>query len=231
MHASPSSPWSFALSCALFVWFGSGGEARAQAPEPTPIPVGVTAPAPAPLPEQAPIEVPAPHKRSARAVINGVVKNALTGEALEGAYVILSCSCLADTVERVTNTRGIYAFTDLPAGVYTVTTLHGKAVVNKIVELPRGAKYRVNASLDPASEGVETLIVTATPLTSSPTTLDDVFDRPREVPVYSTSCCVGKPSVRDKQHNRSAFELQRSMINDADARLLVGGPEIRYHLH
>ena len=232
MHASSSSPWLFALSCALFVWLGAGGDARAEAPaEPTPIPVGVTAPAPAPLPEQAPIEVPAPHERSAQAVINGVVKNALSGEAIEGAYVILSCNCLGEPVERVTNARGIYAFTGLPSGVYTVTTLYGQAVVNKIVELPRGAKYRVNASLDPASAGVETITVTAAPLTSSPMTIDDAFERPSEVPVYFTSCCLIEPSVREMQHNRSAFDLQRSMINDGGARLLLGGPEIHYQLH
>ena len=103
---------------------------------------------------------------SSKGVINGVVKNSQTGEPIEGAIVVLQCTCLASQQERNTNARGIYSFTDLPSGQYTVQVLSGKANVSKLTQLPRGAKFRANFSLNPQQDQEITVVVESAPVRS-----------------------------------------------------------------
>ncbi|NJK33422.1 MAG: carboxypeptidase-like regulatory domain-containing protein [Deltaproteobacteria bacterium] len=102
-------------------------------------------------------------------VINGVVKNSTNGEPIENALVVLQCSCLGEQQERYTNGRGIYSFTDLPAGNYTIQVLSGKADISKVTELPRGAKFRANFSINPSQDQVIEIVVDATPVPSNNT--------------------------------------------------------------
>src|SRR5690554_1400531 len=64
---------------------------------------------------------------SDKGVISGTVKNTTTNQPIENAVVLLQCTCLSGTQERMTNARGIYAFQDLPSGNYTIQVLAGEA--------------------------------------------------------------------------------------------------------
>nr|WP_255216769.1 TonB-dependent receptor [Pseudenhygromyxa sp. WMMC2535] len=115
----------------------------------------------------APGVVEAAPPASDKGVINGVVKNSNTGDPIENAIVVLQCSCLGQQQERMTNGRGIYSFTDLPQGNYTIQVLAGKANVSKITQLPRGAKFRANFSLNPEQDQVIEIVVEASPVASN----------------------------------------------------------------
>lgn len=121
-------------------------------------------------------------------VINGVVKNSTNNEPIENAVVVLQCTCLAGQQERMTNSRGIYSFTDLPSGNYTIQVLAGKANVSKITQLPRGAKFRANFSLNPSQEQVIELVVEATPVASNPATSMTIgMEEAKQLPVGSNT--------------------------------------------
>ncbi|MCA9705750.1 MAG: carboxypeptidase regulatory-like domain-containing protein [Myxococcales bacterium] len=79
-----------------------------------------------------PVAAPAHH----RGEISGVVTNRETGERIAGALVILQCTCLKAPLETQTSAQGLYRFTRLPAGVYTVQVLAGQADVSKVITLP-----------------------------------------------------------------------------------------------
>ncbi len=91
--------------------------------------------------------------------IKGVVLDKNTKEPIEGAIVVLQCACLSGQVEVNTNARGIYSFRDLPQGRYTIQVLYGKANVSKVTDLPRGASFKANFSIDPNNEFVRKIVV------------------------------------------------------------------------
>ena len=123
--------------------------------------------APATEAEREPAAVVSPSERTPqRAVINGVVKDSTTGEPIEGALVILQCTCLGQAHERTTSARGVYGFTDLPGGSYTIQVLAAKADVSKIVQLPRGARFRANFSVTPDADQVIEIVVESSPVAS-----------------------------------------------------------------
>ncbi|NVB40200.1 TonB-dependent receptor [Pseudenhygromyxa sp. WMMC2535] len=103
--------------------------------------------------------------------MNGVVENSITGEPLEYALVILQCSCLDGPQERQTSATGVYSFTGLPPGSYTIQVLSGRADVSKIAQLPSGARFRANFSLDPKQSEITVLeVVVPLPMTTDGTT-------------------------------------------------------------
>ena len=83
------------------------------------------------------------------ATISGVVTDSKTGEKIANALVIVQCSCLQGQREMTTNADGLYTFRNLPQGKYTVQVLVGQANVNKSMDVPAGAKFRANFSVDP----------------------------------------------------------------------------------
>jgi hypothetical protein len=97
-------------------------------------------------------------------VINGTVKNSNDGKPIADALVVLQCSCLNGQQERFTNERGIYSFTDLPQGNYTVQVLAGKANTSKVTELPRGAKFKANFAVNPNQDETIVIVVDAAPI-------------------------------------------------------------------
>ena len=104
-------------------------------------------------------------------IINGTVKNSKTDEPIGNALVVLQCSCLSGPQERLTNERGVYSFSDLPQGNYTIQVLSGKANTSKVSELPRGAKFHANFSIDPEQDGLIIYYVDPTPIdVSTPST-------------------------------------------------------------
>lgn len=83
-----------------------------------------------------------------RSEVLGIVRDTETGEASEGALVILQCSCLQGVREVVADAGGVYRFRDLPPGKYTVQVLFRQANVNRSFDLGPGLRARVNFRLD-----------------------------------------------------------------------------------
>jgi hypothetical protein len=102
-------------------------------------------------------------------VINGTVTDRNSGEAIEGALVVLQCTCLQGQIERTTNAAGVYSFRDLPPGNYTIQVLYQKANITKVTTLPRGAKFRANFSVDPKNEFRRKIVVKPKPVRSDTT--------------------------------------------------------------
>jgi hypothetical protein len=100
------------------------------------------------VPEPAPEAVDS-SDASEGGVINGIVKDSNTSQGIENAVVMLDCDCLTSYQERYTNQRGIYSFTDLPAGNYTVQVMVGNASVSKATALAEGSKLRADFAIDP----------------------------------------------------------------------------------
>jgi len=135
----------------------------------------------------APVAAQAAPPASEKGTIQGVVKNSAAGdEPIENALVVLQCTCLGGQQERMTNSRGIYSFQDLPSGNYTIQVLAGKADVSKITQLPRGAKVRANFALNPQQNEVITIVVDATPVESNASTTMKVdMEQAKKLPVGS----------------------------------------------
>lgn len=93
------------------------------------------------------------------ASVVGVVKDENTKRALPNALVVLQCNCLQGSREATTSSTGGYAFTNLPPGTYTVQVLKGEANVSKVVQVPRGERFRVNFKVDPADSFVRELVL------------------------------------------------------------------------
>ena len=133
-------------------------------------------------------EAAPPESSSDKGVISGVVKNSNNDQPIENAVVVLQCTCLGSQQERMTNARGIYSFQDLPSGNYTIQVLSGKANVSKITQLPRGAKFRANFSLNPEQDQVIEIVVEAAPVPSNTAaTLTVGMEEAKQLPVGSNT--------------------------------------------
>ncbi len=84
--------------------------------------------------------------------IAGVVKDKNSGEAIEGALVILQCTCIQGVRETRTNASGLYSFSELPQGKYTVQVVFSSANTAKVFDLPRGEKVRAGFTIDAGSD-------------------------------------------------------------------------------
>lgn len=120
--------------------------------------------------------------------INGVVTHEKTKAKIPNAVVILECTCLQGTRETTTNANGLYAFRDLPPGDYTITILSGQAKSTKRVELPRGAKFRANFSVDPKKDFKRVVRVKANPVAQETSVGRTVsMEEFRNIPVGNSS--------------------------------------------
>ncbi|PCC66569.1 Carboxypeptidase regulatory-like domain-containing protein [Nannocystis exedens] len=120
--------------------------------------------------------------------LNGAVKDKQTGEPLAGVLVIAQCNCLQGPRETQTNADGIYAFRDLPPGIYTVQVLYRENDLNRIVELVPGAKVRIDFQLAPDQRWVETIVVDAAPIRTDGANVTKVdVERMRKIPLGGTN--------------------------------------------
>jgi len=101
--------------------------------------------------------------------ISGVVSDKKTEGKVEGALVILQCSCLQGVRETTTNVDGLYAFRNLPAGKFTVQVLVGETDVNKSMDVPPGGTSRANFQID-GDRGTSIDIVVTPPIRRDGTT-------------------------------------------------------------
>lgn len=121
--------------------------------------------------------VEGPASPNSLGTISGVVTKRDGQEPVEGAIVVVQCSCLNEEVSVLTNARGIYRLSGLPAGVYTVQALYDDLENVRTVELPRGQKMRANLSLDKGrGSGSTTTIIVTKPIDSSVAHSGDKFD-------------------------------------------------------
>ncbi|MBL9102874.1 MAG: TonB-dependent receptor [Myxococcales bacterium] len=119
--------------------------------------------------------------------ISGVVTDTKTGEKINGALVILQCTCLQGQREMQTNAEGLYSFRNLPQGKYTVQVLFGQANVNKSMDVPPGAKFRANFSIDPNNKFRIDVDVVSKIRADTSTVTKVKMDEIRSVPVGGTS--------------------------------------------
>lgn len=68
--------------------------------------------------------------------IQGVITSEQTNAPVEGALVLVQCTCLEQARETTTDARGRYRFGTLGPGTYTIEVRKGAADISKIVTLP-----------------------------------------------------------------------------------------------
>lgn len=95
--------------------------------------------------EQTPID--AQHSAN-QGMILGRITEEVTGAALAGAEVSLSCDCPMGSIQTETNRRGVYSFSALRAGIYLVRVSVAGIVVEKTIALPENAVIRSNLSIE-----------------------------------------------------------------------------------
>ena len=80
-------------------------------------------------------------------LLQGVIGDADTGEAIKDSLVIVQCDCLKGVRETVTNADGVYQFRDLPPGKYTIQVLFGSSNVSRSFEMGPAVRVRANFRL------------------------------------------------------------------------------------
>ncbi len=132
--------------------------------------------------------VPSTAQAANEGTISGVLTHGKTKERISGALVILQCSCLQGPRETQTNANGLYAFRNLPPGTYTVQVLQGQADVSKVANLPRGAKFRANFTIDPDDEFKRVIRVEAQPVKQQTSTGRTVsMEEFRNIPIGNST--------------------------------------------
>jgi hypothetical protein len=81
-----------------------------------------------------------------RSEIVGFAVDARTGEAIDGAFVILEGDALTESLWTTTDEHGMYGFANLPAGRYVVSV--DDATMRGLVELPEHTRARASFGLD-----------------------------------------------------------------------------------
>ncbi|MCX4247965.1 TonB-dependent receptor [Paraliomyxa miuraensis] len=165
---------------------------------------------------------------AASGTISGVVTNAGTKEPVEGALVILQCSCLQEARETQTNSNGLYAFRDLPPGTYTVQVLVGQADVSKVATLPSGAKFRANFSIDPDNEFRRVIRVEAQPVEQKTSVGRTVsMEEFRNIPIgNSTSRDFTQVVESSATASRDAAGISLAGTTGAESKYVVEGANV-----
>jgi hypothetical protein len=113
--------------------------------------------------------IAAPPTSATAGTISGVVTRDDTPVA--NAAVVLSCSCLGDEITVLSNARGVYSVSGLPAGQYVVQGFYDAFDATRRVELGRGGSMRADLTLRGERELPPTdLIITSPVDTSTPET-------------------------------------------------------------
>lgn len=97
------------------------------------------------------------------AILIGVIRDASTGEAVEGAVVVVTGEKLQGERTQTTNISGLYRIPNLPPGEnYTITVLHsayGNGQRRSGMTLRAASTFRVDVSLIPTGNGKEIINV------------------------------------------------------------------------
>lgn len=86
---------------------------------------------------------------AAEASIFGTITNSKNKQPVPNALVILTCSCLQDSLHTQSDADGKYEFKNLEEGTYTVQVVAGEADVSKLATVPPAARFRANFRIKP----------------------------------------------------------------------------------
>jgi len=166
------------------------------------------------------------------AVLVGKVRDSSTGEAIEGAVVVVTGEKLQGERTMTTNASGLYRIQDLPPGPYEVTVLHkdfGAGNKRSGLQLRAGTVIRVDVSLVRTGRDVVEVEVPAPTVDvgSSATGLSVDKEMARRVPIVTPT---GKGGA-----NRSfeaMAEATPTAKNDTFGTSLAGttSPENKYYV-
>ncbi len=81
--------------------------------------------------------------------MKGKVVDQKTRAPIKGAIVELHCTCLQSHKEVLTNDDGLFSFSALPAGKYTLNVARGKASIQAPIDLQRGEQVSKRLQMDP----------------------------------------------------------------------------------
>ena len=87
-----------------------------------------------------------------------------SGEPIADAAVVISCACLGEEIQVLSNQRGLYVLRDLPAGIYTIQAFFDTLEASGTVELGRGAEARADLRLQGERRVDEHVIVLDMPV-------------------------------------------------------------------
>ncbi|MEZ4380845.1 MAG: TonB-dependent receptor [Nannocystaceae bacterium] len=165
-------------------------------------------------------------------VIIGVVRDAKTGDGIEGAVVIITGEKIQGERVMTTDVSGLYRIANLPVGEYDITILHkdyGEGKQRKGLKLRGGTTIRVDISLMPAGGDKRTIEVPAPTVDvgSSSTGLSVDKEMARRVPIAAPT---GKGGA-----NRSfeaIAEATPTAANDTYGTSVAGttSPENKYQI-
>ncbi|MCA9683935.1 MAG: TonB-dependent receptor [Myxococcales bacterium] len=154
---------------------------------------------------------------------------------IEGAAVVVQCTCIDEEIVVMTNARGIYRVEGLPAGVYTVQALYNDLDGSRVVEVGRGQKMRANLALGAGrrvDDDERTLIVTSpidpsrtgtrnhyngTEITGSnpgATITSDVYDKLIALSPTATEGPGGRMTVNGNSDLEQRYELNNHDVGD-----------------
>lgn len=85
----------------------------------------------------------------ALSAVVGIVRDQSTQQGIANARVVLTCACRAEPIELRTDERGLYAFRELPRGIYTMRVTYQKSDVTKTFELSAGDRLHSSFRIDP----------------------------------------------------------------------------------
>jgi hypothetical protein len=155
--------------------------------------------------------------------ISGAVTDAKTGEKVNGALVILQCTCLQGQREMTTNADGLYSFRNLPQGKYTVQVLFGQANVNKSMDVPPGAKFRANFQIDPNNKFRIDVEVQSKVRADTSTVTKIKMDEVRQIPVGGTSRDYTAVVEMAPSATRDAAGIRLAGTTGAESKYIVDG--------
>jgi hypothetical protein len=161
-----------------------------------------------------------PSQTGATGTISGITSGGKDNQPIANALVVVSCTCLDEPIEAYSNDRGIYSFTGLPAGIYTVQGFYDTLDADRRVDLPRGGSVRADLSL----RGEKQLDVTEITLTPpvDPTTAatgitlsgDEIANTQGGSAISNDAISIAMDSAPTANDNGP----RRSMVGESDAQ-------------
>ncbi|MEZ4454611.1 MAG: TonB-dependent receptor [Nannocystaceae bacterium] len=165
-------------------------------------------------------------------VLVGVIRDARSGEGVEGAVVIVTGEKIQGERTMSTDTSGLYRIPNLPPGVYDITVLHkdyGEGRRRKGLQLRSGVTIRVDISMIPAGTDRREIEVAAPTVDvgSSSTGLNIDKEMSRRVPI---ALPTGKGGAN--RSFESVAEATPTAANDTYGTSVAGttSPENKYYV-
>ena len=170
------------------------------------------------LPLAALTGAPAWAQSTTSGAIQGVVKDAVTSEALAGVTVVASSSAMQGTQTAITDENGFYKITNLPPGTYLITFYYADVTVNRD-GVNVGVQKTTPVFQSIRTDGGEVINVIDTAPTIDPTsttqgiTLDQEYTRNIPVPGRTFDAALGAAAGSQGDGLGVAFSGSTSLEN------------------